>query len=198
MREYTVCRRPASFSWEHIPPLYIDNLLWSDPVPIRCQARLCYDADALYIRMEATEPHIRAEETGPLGTPCLDSCLEFFFCPNPADERYFNIEYNPNGCLCFGYGYTGEFRTRLIVRESVLAPKVTRTEDGWQVEYRIPFRFVQQFVPEFVPVSGAAFRANCYKCGNLTVQSHYLSWNPVDLPKPCFHCPPHFGTMYFE
>lgn len=198
MREYTVCRRPASFSWEKIPPLNIDNLLWSEPVPIRCQARLCYDDDALYIRMEAAEPHIRAEETGPLGTPCLDSCLEFFFCPDPEDDRYFNIEFNPNGCLCFGFGYTGEFRTRLIVRDSVLAPAVTRTESGWQVEYRIPFRYVQQFIPHFVPVSGSRFRANCYKCGNLTVQKHYFSWNPIELPKPSFHCPAHFGTMYFE
>lgn len=90
MREYTVRRRPASFSWEQIPPLYIDSLLWSEPVPIRCQARLCYDTDALYIRMEAVEPNIRAEETGPLGTPCLDSCLEFFFCPDPEDDLFRN------------------------------------------------------------------------------------------------------------
>jgi hypothetical protein len=25
-----------------------------------------------------------------------------------------------------------------------------------------------------------------------------LSWNPIDLPSPCFHCPDFFGEIVFE
>jgi len=196
MNQYTILRRKEPFSWEQIPALPVSNQLWGTETDITAQAQLCYDGEAIYVAMEATERHIRAEECGKLGMPCLDSCLEFFFCPIPGDNRYFNIEYNPNCCLCFGFG--GDCRVRLVVKEELLAPQVTRTEAGWRIEYRIPFQLIRQFVPEFTPASGTAIRANCYKCGELTVRNHYLSWNPVELPKPCFHCPPHFGIMYFE
>jgi hypothetical protein len=38
-------------------------------------------------------------------------------------------------------------------------------------------------------------RANFYKCGDLTAHPHFLSWNPIDLPKPDFHRPEFFGTL---
>lgn len=196
MREYTIVRTNGAVDWANVPTLPIDALLWSPPVDITASAQLCYDDSAIYIRMSAVEAHIRAEETDRLGSPCLDSCLEFFFCPIPGDERYFNFEYNPNACLCFGFG--GACRVRLVVSPELLNPKVTMTADGWNIEYKIPLVLIQQFVPEFQAVSGKSIRANCYKCGNLTVQRHYFSWNPVELPKPSFHCPPHFGIMYFE
>ena len=196
MRTYIITRRGVDFSWEQVPVLHIDNLQWSQPVPIRAQAQLCYDEEAIYIRMAATEPFIRAEETGKLGMPCLDSCLEFFFCPTAEDDRYFNIEYNPNACLCFGFGFG--CRVRLVVSNELLDPQVSRTEEGWQIAFRIPSKLIRQFDPSFTPVSGGSIRANCYKCGNLTVQPHYITWNPVALPAPSFHCPAHFGIMYFE
>ena len=196
MRTYTIIRRGENFSWAQVPGLFIDNLQWSPEVPICAQAQLCYDQDAIYVRLAATEPFIRAEETGKLGMPCLDSCLEFFFCPSDQDDRYFNIEYNPNACLCFGFGFG--CRVRLVVSDDLLNPQVSVTEDGWQITFQLPLKLIRQFVPEFTPVSGGSIRANCYKCGNLTVQPHYLSWNKVELPNPNFHCPPHFGTMYFE
>jgi hypothetical protein len=40
-------------------------------------------------------------------------------------------------------------------------------------------------------------RGNCYKCGDLTEQEHYLSWNPVTSEHPCFHRPQDFGRLVF-
>ena len=41
-------------------------------------------------------------------------------------------------------------------------------------------------------------KANFYKCGDNMPQKHYLSWHPIEIEKPNFHRPDHFGTLYFE
>lgn len=198
MKTYTIIRKKENFSWEQVPVLAIDTLLWSPEVPISAQAQICCDDQAMYVRLQAVEPHIRAEEEGPLGKPCEDSCLEFFFCPILGDDRYFNFEFNPNLCMHLGMGPNLPDSVRLLPELSLFAPEVTRTTDGWVLEYSIPYSFIRQFFPAFSPASGSAIRANCYKCGDLTVQEHYLAWNPIDLPRPAFHCPQFFGIMYFE
>ncbi len=198
MREYTISRRLEPFSWENVPALSIDNLLWTDATQITAQAQLCYDQEALYVRLSAKEQHIRAEETGPLCEPCEDSCLEFFFSPMPSDNRYFNIEFNPNGCIYLGFGSNFQNLVRLIPEEMSIVPTVNRFDGGWEITYSIPCSFIRLFFQDFTPRSGSFIRANCYKCGEATVSPHYLAWNPVDLPEPCFHCPEFFGKMYFE
>ncbi len=198
MREYTIAKTSGVPSWDAVSSLPIDCLLWSPEVPITAQARLCYDEAALHVLLQATEPNIRAQETGPLGAPCEDSCLEFFFSPIEGDSRYFNIEYNPNGCVYLGLGSCIQDLVRLLPEQMPLVPQVQRTADGWQVCYSVPFSFVRQFFPTFAPVSGSTIRANCYKCGDLTVQEHYLSWNPVTSQEPAFHRPQDFGLMRFE
>jgi hypothetical protein len=40
--------------------------------------------------------------------------------------------------------------------------------------------------------------ANFYKCGDETPEPHFLSWNPIDLPKPNFHVPQFFGQLELE
>lgn len=198
MKEYTICRTGQPVCWDTVPSLSIDTLLWSPEVPIRAWAQLCHDDEALYVRLTAVEPHIRAEELPPLGVPCLDSCLEFFFCPIPGDRRYINIEYNPNCCLCMGVGGGPCGGVHISPKPELLSPSAQRTADGWFVTYKVPYALIRTFFPEFSGAPGTQIRANCYKCGNLTVQRHFLSWNPINLPKPSFHCPEYFGTMYFE
>lgn len=90
--------------WNKLPFISIDQALWCSPNGISALAQLCWNREALLVRLAAQEPSIRAQETGPLGMPCEDSCLEFFFCPVEEDKRYFNIEFNPNCCLYLGFG----------------------------------------------------------------------------------------------
>ena len=87
---------------------------------------------------------------------------------------------------------------RLVKENSPIVPQICRTEDGWNIEYSIPFTLIRQFFPEFNPVSGYKMRANCYKCGDKTVQPHYFAWNPLDPGVTTFHSPECFGTMIFE
>jgi len=47
-------------------------------------------------------------------------------------------------------------------------------------------------------LNGKTMRANFYKCGDKLQTPHFLSWAPIDLPKPKFHCPEFFGELVFE
>ncbi len=197
MRSYTITPIQGAANWSAIPALPIDVQLWGTKTDITAQAQLCYDSEALHVRLSATEAHIRAEETGPLGSPCQDSCLEFFFCPMEDDRRYFNIEFNPNGCMYLGFGNDRYTLIRLVSEKKILVPDIRRTSDGWELFYSIPFAFIRNFFPGFEAKAGKVMRANFYKCGDLTVNEHYLSWNPIDNPKPNYHLPDYFAPITF-
>ena len=197
MKEYTITRCTSQPDWENVPTLDIDYLMETSPSSIRAQGQLCYDENALYVRLRAVEADIRAEHTGLLDEVCEDSCLEFFFCPMAGDSRYFNIEINPNGAMFLGFGSNADTLVRLIT-EDVICPTVTRTADGWEVTYAIPYAFVRRFFPDFAPTAGSSMRANCYKCGELTPLAHFLCWNPVPFQSCAFHNPDAFGVMHFE
>lgn len=199
MKEYTIVRRPKELDWNKIPAIQI-----SEEYHQRCdhgvtaQAQLCYDETALYVRLQAQEANIRAEHRGLLDEVCEDSCLEFFFCPIPGDDRYLNLEVNPNGAMYKGIATNVHTLQRLIPEEAFVVPKITMTQDGWVAEYAIPYPFVQLFFPNFSPAPGKSIRANCYKCSDLSATPHWLCWCPV-VAQPCaFHNPSCFGTMYFE
>lgn len=198
MKEYTITRCQGAPDWETVPALQIDYLHNTPPVDIRAWAQMCYDDNALYIRLEAEEKDVRATYTGLLDEVCEDSCLEFFLSPVPGDKRYFNIEMNPNGAMYFGFGECCEQLIRLICQECpVIVPEITRTEKGWFVTYSIPYWFLRLFFPEFNPVKGNAVRGNFYKCGGKTNPKHHMCWSPV-VPRPfSFHNPDIFGTLYF-
>ena len=198
MREYTITRKNGDLNWANVPALDIDNLLWTEKSDIIAKAQLCYDDKAIYVHLTAVEKDIRAEHTSPIGMPCEDSCLEFFFSPYNGDERYFNIEFNPNCCMYLGMGTSVENLVRLIPEAEPFHPSANRTEDGWEVFYSIPLVFITHFFPEFALESGRSIRANCFKCGDLTVNPHFFSWNPVTSETPAFHRPCDFGIMHFE
>ena len=199
MRSHIICRKPEALDWSKLPVLPIDNLCWTPQIDISAQAQICYDADALYVRLSAREAAIRAEHTGPLGMPCEDSCLEFFFSPIPGDSRYLNIEFNPNGCFYLGIGSCIQDLVRLLPDSgNPFQAEPRRIDGGWEIVYRVPTAFVRRFFPDYAPVSGGTIRANFYKCGDLTPQEHYLSWNPMTCDTPAFHRPCDFGLLTFE
>ena len=198
MRTHVIPQKPAVLDWDLIPALPIDNLCWTPAIDITAQAQICYDADALYVRLSAREAQIRAEHTGPVGMPCEDSCLEFFFSPIPGDSRYLNIEFNPNGCMYLGMGSGIHDLVRLLPdSKNPLQPQPRRIDGGWEIVYQVPTAFVRRFFPDYTPAPGGTIRANFYKCGDLTPQEHYLSWNPMTSDTPAFHRPCDFGLLTF-
>lgn len=198
MKSYTIKKIHGTPDWSAIPALQIDNLLWTDSIDITAQAQICWDENALYLRMETTEPHIRMEETDPLAEVSSDSCLEFFFQPTEATE-YLNFEMNPLCNYWIGQGIEVDTRIRILVPdfEERFTPRVTITDTGWVLNYQIPFAFVRLFFPAFEAKEGLQVRGNCFKCGDKTVKEHYLAWSPVVNDEPAFHMPEFFGNLIF-
>lgn len=200
MKEYTIVRKT---DWENVPELEINEMQVPFDADIKAFAKICYDDENLYVRLRAHEADVRAVGTpdDPLGQPCEDSCLEFFFSPDNNSDLYFNIEYNPN-CLRFlGLGREIYSLIRLHPLHDYLydfEPQVDYLDDGWQITYHIPYKFIRIYFPDFKPVSGGFIRANCFTTGDYCKVPHDLAWNPIDLEVfNSFHNPKCFGVMYF-
>ena len=200
MRTYEI-RKMKVGGWADIPMLEIDNAYFETPDHIKAYAQIAYDDEAILVHLSTKERVIRAVETGPLGSPCEDSCLEFFFCPNENDMRYFNIEFNMNGCVYLGIGSNVKDLVRLFPEEKfndIFTPDIRKAADGWEIFYRVPYTLIRRFFPDFKVYEGKEIRANCYKCADLSEPPHYLSWNPIVGEPFTFHKSACFGKMIFE
>ena len=196
MRKYTIFETNGAPDWSAVPAISVGCVLWEPDCGVRMAQQLCYDETAFYVRQRAKESAIRAEYTAPLSPVHEDSCMEFFFALG-EDDRYFNFEINPNACFELGFGPNRRNRIRLCHKneQETFQAQCIRTTDGWTAEYRIPMDFLRLFYPDFRPETGVRFRANCYKCGDLTEHPNYLAWNPITSETPDFHRPQDFGSM---
>lgn len=113
--------------------------------------------------------------------------------------RYFNFEFNPNACMYLGIGSCLQDLTRLLPEGDgqIFLPRTARTQEGWEIEFRIPYSFIRRLFPAFDPQSQTAIRANCYKCGDRTAKPHYLAWSKITGKALTFHSPQSFGLMRF-
>ena len=199
MNKGTIKIQTGAINWDSLDTFPINRLYWSEKTDITAEAKICYDTSFLYVQLSARETHIRAEESGPLGLPCEDSCLEFFLSPEPEDKRYLNFEINPNGCIYSGIATSIDNLLRLVPEnQNLFHPQTERTKNGWTATLQIPFSYLRMFFPNFEATPGKRVLANFYKCGDKTVLPHFLSWNELTSPVPNFHRPCDFGELYFE
>jgi hypothetical protein len=199
MKEYIITKVENKADWASIPVINIDEVYGVKPEGISASAQVAYNDEALLIHLKTTEKNYRRVETDALGSPCEDSCLEFFFSPINGDKRYFNVEFNANGCMYLGMGSSVNDLTRLIFAgDELFKPEIKTLDEGWEICYSIPYSFITRFFKEFKAEKGLNIRANCYKCSDKGEQKHYLTWCPiVKLPRSSFHNPDCFGTMIF-
>ena len=74
--------------------------------------------------------------------------------------------------------------------------KSNRQLSDWTLYVEIPKNAIGFSQDE--KLSQQTIGANFYKCGDETNEPHFISWNPIDLPKPDFHVPQFFGELTFE
>lgn len=190
--------RTAAPDWMAIPAVKLTHQPWLAPCGVAAKAQMCHDGERIYVRMRAWEAPVRATLTGPLEQVCNDSCLEFFFAPDPGDERYLNFEWNPLGTLYLGFGAARGRRVRQIVPDAARKFALTplRMEQGWGIAFSVPADFVRLYFPGFSLAGEAA--GNFYKCGDQTDTPHYLAWAPLTSAAPDFHRRQDFGRLRFE
>lgn len=196
---------PAILSSEEVEyhPIACDNWNWSVRNP-SVRFATAHTGDSLLLHFHVRDNELRAVETDDEGRVWEDSCCEFFLSPE-CGERYYNIECNCIGSLVFHYGtaddraWAPENCFRLIRRWSSLgqdAIEKHRVDIEWDLIEIIPASAL--FADRIESFSGLRMTANFYKCGDLLDAPHFLSWSPIALPKPMFHCPEFFGTLFFE
>ncbi len=198
MKAYTIKKTAAPLSitdpkWEKIEATELD-FRWADcfPSPYKTVARLCHSPEGVTVRLETTEWPLRAQRTVCNEQICEDSCMEFFFTPNEEQTLYINIEINPFGVTHIGLGESRYDRRLLdIAGEGLRIETLVRFGEGWMASYFIPYTFIDKYFP----TRTGSWRANFYKCGDLTALKHFSVWNPVDLPKPDYHRPEFFGSL---
>lgn len=177
----------------------IGNVNWQEfPYKPTVNFRMACSDKAVAILFEVKEDHVKAvamEDNGPVWE---DSCVEFF-AQWPDGKHYTNFEMNCVGTLLAAKRtsrhdpapFTPEQMS--TIRRITSLPHETIDSKGagqswWAIEV-IPFEaFGYSSKPE-------SFRANLYKCGDKCDQVHFLSWSPIGLPSPDFHCPAFFGEI---
>ena len=179
----------------------VDCVNWPEAFPYAplCGGRVARTRDALVVDFRVSGLDLRARNTADNGRQWEDSCVEVFI-QDPEDGNYYNFEINALGKVLACTGPDRHNRTPRPAEEMEQILRFTQMEGGpleqegihtWRVGVVIPFRLLGIDL-ERLPRS---IRANFYKCGDKTAHPHFLSWSPVETPKPDFHRPEFFGEL---
>ena len=173
---------------------------WNEyPYAPEVQINMAYSDKALAILFRVKEEHVLGNTLENNGPVWEDSCVETFI-KDPVGEGYYNIEVN---CIATKLAAHRLSRTDFeLFDESRLSEikcwsslphqKSDLQNQEWTLVKVIPFSILGlEKAPESLSV-------NFYKCGDNCRQPHYLSWSPIALEKPNFHCPEFFGEIMFK
>ncbi|MDR1517736.1 MAG: hypothetical protein LBS52_06555 [Dysgonamonadaceae bacterium] len=180
----------------------IDEVNWQLEYPKKMpvSVTLAHDGEKLYLFYEVKREKIRAVNTRDFGSVWEDSCVEFFM-QREGEMAYRNFEANPLGALLAAVRENRDSAVQLkadmptIVRQASIGHYYGDGKElsDWTLYLEIPKRALGFAADE--SLLGQHIRANFYKCGDNTVEPHFLSWNPIEAPQPNFHLPQFFGKL---
>lgn len=193
------CLDKENIEWQSIKEVNWEAYSYAPKV----EFRIAHAGDCLLVHYRVTEASVRAVAAQDDGRVWEDACCEFFV--QPAEEgNYYNFECNCAGKLLLHGGVKGDRPSapenilRQVQRWASLGNEPFEERIGechWELALIIPVSAF--FRHSITDLSGMTMRANFYKCGDLLQTPHFLSWNPIQLPKPQFHCPEFFGKINF-
>lgn len=185
----------------------VDSLNWPDLFPYRPLTVItaAHSATAIYLDVLVRCNYLRAENYRDNSPVSEDSCVEFFFAPNPRQPAdYYSFGVNCIGVIRASHHLpdgtaqplsTEELAT--IRRYASVGTRPFREVEGsfiWSVSVAIPLELLGiTFQGKDIRMNG-----NFNKCAALTSQPHYLSWSPIHSDKPDFHRPEAFASIILE
>lgn len=197
--------------WNRTKPLLLENYMGEKPSHFpKTMVKLRYDKDNIYVMFRVADKYVKAVATEINGKVWMDSCVEFFFSPcSDTKQGYFNFEANCKGVFLFQYhlnnGGTSGFVNMEDCEKVRISYSLKRSVEQeiaepleWRLEYSIPLSVLKKYMKVNEPGPGVNWRANFYKCADKTSHPHWLTWAPVDYPRPKFHLPEFFGRLVFE
>ena len=193
-------------AFEGIAPQKIACCNWAEDFPYAPEVtfKMFHTGEKLYVRFDVSEECTAARVAEDNGKVWTDSCCEFFLSLD--GEAYYNIETTCIGRMLIGYRAKGQ--TAIHAGEEVLSQveRITSIgtepfeervgENKWSLIIALPTSIMHQH--DIKSWDGLKLKVNLYKCGDDLSKPHYLSWQPIALPKPCFHCPEFFVPIELE
>ena len=184
-------------AWSAITTNPIDCINWKEySYHPSVSFKITHNGSLLFIHYKVVEDYpVRTVNLHDQDPVYQDSCVEFFILDN--DHYYHNFEFNSSG---IALSAKGKERKNRLSRNTLEMRQIARYPSGvlkknnkyhWSLTIGIPFASVGM-------ARGFSYRANFYKCGDLTQQKHYLSWNNINTQRPDFHCPEYFGEIVIE
>ncbi len=186
--------------------LTIDKVNWPNEFPktLPVSVHIAHDNEKIYLYYQVEGEELRAVNTKDFMSVWEDSCVEFFV-QRKGEKNYRNFEFNVHGVLLAANHETREISEKLssefmssIKRFATIRHqyKGAAQLSDWTLYVEIPKEAMGFSADE--RLSQQTIAANFYKCGDETNEPHFISWNPIDLPKPNFHVPQFFGELTFE
>jgi Carbohydrate-binding family 9 len=179
----------------------------------RTEARLLHNDEALAVIFRVEDRYVLARHGSYQSPTHEDSCVEFFVQPKPGDG-YFNFEFNAIGTLLLWYidrprRPDGSFEhfvevpfdlaRNIAVNASLSEPLQQEMSMPlvWTLPFRVPKSLLESFVGPLPDLSGQIWRANFYKCADLSSHPHWGAWSEIG-DRLDFHQPSRFGELAFD
>jgi hypothetical protein len=195
--------------WQEVPSELMRNYMGEKPDHFpKTEVKIAYEDTAIYAMFRVQDRYVRAIAAGHQDSVCGDSCVEFFFTPgSDVSKGYFNLEMNCGGTILFHFNPAPKKGIEIPksdcekIAKAHSLPRIVDPEIQesitWTVEYSIPIALLRRYCQVSTPKPHALWRANFYKCADHSSHPHWLTWSPVDYPKPNFHLPQSFGVLEF-
>ncbi len=186
--------------------LDINQVNWSNDFPklLPVTVHIAHDNQKLYLYYQVQGEELRTVNTKDFMSVWEDSCVEFFM-QRKGEKVYRNFEFNAHGVLLASQRESRESAEELSEELMSSIDRFTTIQhvykegvqlSNWTLYAEIPKEALGFTANE--NLSTLAISANFYKCGDETNEPHFISWNPIDTPKPDFHVPQFFGDFIFE
>lgn len=185
----------------------LDCVNWSGAFPYKPDVSfaIAHCSDAILLYFKVSEESVRACGGRDRDRIWEDSCVEFFLEPE-LNGGYYNFEFNCIGRLYSAFGADRSEREflpdscyEMIFREGTLGSEAFEEKPfkgEWELAAKIPVSCLIHH--SISKLDSMKMRANFYKCGDLLSKPHFVSYSPIDTPRPDFHRPEFFADIIFE
>ncbi|MGQ9454906.1 MAG: carbohydrate-binding family 9-like protein [Armatimonadota bacterium] len=171
-------------------------------------ARMCWDADNLYIAFESADSDIWGTMTRRDDLVYREEVVEGFLDPECCLHHYFEFNVSPRNVLFdafivnptglnpaegtdFGWNCEG-VRTGVYVDGTL--DNRNDTDRGWSAEIAIPFKSLGRTTPK----AGERWRVNLFRIDLSPQPREFQAWSAPLFHPPRFHVPKRFGTVFFS
>lgn len=186
--------------------LDINKVNWPNDFPkiLPVTVHIAHDDQKIYLYYQVQGEELRAINTKDFMSVWEDSCVEFFV-QRKGEETYRNFEFNAHGVLLASKRESKDSAEELSQELMSSIERFTTIRHLYKGEVQVADWTLYAEIPkgaigfsDYEKLSQHEIGANFYKCGDETKEPHFISWNPIDTPKPNFHVPQFFGDFIFE